>query len=136
MWKCEICGREFKNQNQEHFCSEAPATIDEYIEAQPESIRPLLNQVRDTIRRTLPDAEERISWRMPTFWRERNIIHFAAFKKHIGIYPGDKAMECFADKLTEYKTSKGALQLPYDKPLPLNLIAEIAGWCYEQIGIA
>lgn len=129
MWQCLKCNREFKNQDQDHFCGEPPKTIDAYIAQQSESIQPLLQQVRDTIRAILPDAEERISWRMPTYWRKSNIIHFAAFKNHIGIYPGEKAMEHFADRLTEYKTSKGALQLPYNKPLPLDLITEIAKWC-------
>jgi len=69
---------------------------------------------------------------MPTYWKKKNIIHFAAFKNHIGIYPGDKAMEHFADKLKGYKTSKGAWQIPYNKPLPLDLITEIARWCYEN----
>lgn len=130
MWKCPKCGREFKNNNQEHFCVK-PKTVDEYISLQPENVQPLLNQVRDTLRAALPDAEERISWSMPTYWKKHNIIHFAAFKNHIGIYPGDKAMEHFADRLTGYKTSKGALQLPYSKPLPLDLLAEIAKWSYE-----
>lgn len=91
----------------------------------------MLNKVRDTLRAALPDAEERISWRMPTYWKKKNIIHFAAFKNHIGIYPGDKAMEHFSDRLKEYKTSKGAWQIPYSKPLPLDLITEMARWCYE-----
>lgn len=68
---------------------------------------------------------------MPTYWDKHNIIHFAAHKKHIGLYPGYKAIEYFADRLSEYKTSKGAVQFPYDKPLPLELIAEIAKWCYD-----
>lgn len=131
MWKCEKCGREFKNQNQEHFCGEKPKNIDEYIDAQHEIVRPFLNQVRDTIREELPDAEERISWSMPTYWKKHNIIHFAAFKKHIGLYPGAKAVENFQDKLSDFKSSKGAIQFHYDKPLPLDLIAEIAKWCYE-----
>jgi uncharacterized protein YdhG (YjbR/CyaY superfamily) len=131
MWKCPECGREFKNQNQNHFCGEPPKTIDEYIAAQPDSIQPLLHQVRDALRAALPDAEERISWSMPTFWKKHNIIHFAAAKKHIGLYPGDKAIEHFADRLAQYKTTKGAVQLPYSKPLPLGLIADIAKWCYE-----
>jgi uncharacterized protein YdhG (YjbR/CyaY superfamily) len=131
MWQCPKCGREFKNQNQDHFCGEPIKTINEYITAQPESVQPLLHQVRDTLSDALPGAEERISWRMPTYWSKHNIIHFAAFKKHIGLYPGDKAMEHFTDRLTEYKTSKGAVQFPYSKPLPLKLIAEIAKWCYE-----
>lgn len=131
MWQCPKCGREFINTNQDHFCGEPPKTIDAYIAAQPESVQPLLNQVRDAIRAVLPDVEERISWSMPTYKGKQNIIHFAAFKNHIGLYPGDVAMDHFADRLTEYKTSKGAMQLPYNKPLPLELIAEIAKWCYE-----
>lgn len=106
-------------------------SIDAYIAAQSEDIQPLLNRVRDTIREVLPKAQERISWRMPTFWHTHNIIHFAAYKNHIGLYPGDKAIEHFQDRLMAYKTSKGAVQFPYDKPIPLELIGEIALWCYE-----
>lgn len=131
MWQCPKCGRAFKNTDQDHYCGEPPKTIDSYIAAQPEDIQPLLNQVRETLRAVLPDAEERISWRMPTYWYKQNIIHFAAFKKHIGLYPGDKAMVYFNERLTAYKTSKGAVQLPYNEPLPLSLIAEIAQWCYD-----
>lgn len=68
---------------------------------------------------------------MPTFKGKHNIIHFAANKKHLGLYPGEKAIEHFADRLSEYKTSKGTIQLPYDKPMPLDLIADIVKWCYE-----
>jgi uncharacterized protein YdhG (YjbR/CyaY superfamily) len=131
MWQCPQCGREFKNTNQDHYCSELPKTIDAYIAAQPENVQPFLNQVRDILRTALPNAEERISWSMPTYWRKQNIIHFAAFKKHIGLYPGEKAVEHFNERLAEYKTSKGAVQFPYNKPLPLPLIAEIAKWCYD-----
>ena len=105
--------------------------IVDYISTNPEEIQPLLNQVRDAIRQVLPDAEERISWRMPTYWKDHNIIHFAAFKKHIGIYPGPEAIIHFEERLSGYKTSKGAIQLPYDKHLPIELIADITKWCYE-----
>jgi uncharacterized protein YdhG (YjbR/CyaY superfamily) len=131
MWKCPKCSREFKNTNQQHFCGESSKTIDSYIAAQPLNVRPILNQIRDTLRKTLPNAEERISWGMPTYRGKHNIIHFAAHKKHIGLYPGDKAIECFADRLSRYRTSKGAVQFLYDKPLPLELIAEIAKWCND-----
>lgn len=131
MWQCPKCGREFRNQNQDHSCGESQNTIDAYISAQSESVQPLLQQVRNTLRAALPDAQERISWRMPTYWDKHNIIHFAAFKKHIGVYPGEKAMENFRDRLADYKTSKGAVQFPYDRPLPLELIAEIAKWSNE-----
>lgn len=132
MWRCPTCGREFRNTNQQHFCSEPSKTIDSYIAAQPENVRPILNQIRDTLRKTLPNAEERISWSMPTYRDKYNIIHFAAHKKHIGLYPGEKAIEYFADRLSEYRTSKGAIQFPYDKTIPFELIAEIAKWCYNS----
>ncbi len=131
MWNCPKCGRKFVHENQDHYCGQPPGTIDEYIEAQSASVRHLLVDVRATIKAVLPDAEERISWRMPTFWREHNIIHFAAFSRHIGLYPGAAAMEHFRERLAEYKTSKGAVQFPLEKPLPLSLIAEIATWCND-----
>lgn len=77
-------------------------------------------------------AEERISWKMPTFWKGRNIIHFAAGKNHIGIYPGPDAVEVFLPRLQGFKTSKAAIQLPNKKELPLNLVAEITCWSYER----
>lgn len=106
-------------------------TIDAYIAGQPENIQSLLYQVRDTLRTALPEAEERISWSMPTYWNKYNIIHFAAHKNHIGLYPGVSAIVHFADQLKEYKTSKGAIQFQYSKPIPFGLIADIARWCYE-----
>lgn len=130
-WTCPECGRTFKKQNQSHYCKKAPETIDEYIAAQPEEIQKYLREVRDALRAALPEAEERISWSMPTFWKKHNIIHFAGFKNHIGLYPGPEAVLEFAGELKDYKTSKGTIQFPYSKPLPLELIGKIAGWCYE-----
>ena len=132
MWKCPECGREFTKVSKEHFCKELN-DVDDYINMQPEEIRPLLCDIRRTIRRAAPEAEEKISWRMPTFRQGENIIHFAAFKKHIGIYPGDEAVAAFAERLTEYKTSKGAVQLPLDKPLDLKLIEDIVLWRLSRI---
>ena len=106
--------------------------IKKYIAEQDETIRPRLEDVYKVISDTMPNAEERISWGMPTFWERRNIIHFAAAKKHIGLYPGPEAIEFFADRLQDYKTSKGAIQLPNNKELPLDLIKDIARWCYER----
>lgn len=71
---------------------------------------------------------------MPTYWKKQNLIQFAAFKKHIGLYPGPVAVEAFTDRLQGYKTSKGAIQLPFNKPLPLDLIREIAVWCKKEYG--
>ena len=107
-------------------------SIDDYIAAQDDSVQPRLNAIRGTIRAAIPDAVEKISYQMPTFWKGRNIIHFAAFKNHIGIYPGGEATTVFAEKLKGYKTSKGTIQIPYGKELPIDLITEIAVWCYEK----
>ncbi|HNW03922.1 MAG TPA: DUF1801 domain-containing protein [Oscillospiraceae bacterium] len=132
MWKCPKCGREFKNAEQSHFCGEISA-IDDYIAGQPEEARPLLQAIRETIRNAAPDAIEKISWRMPTFWQGENLIHFAAFRKHIGIYPGGEATTRFADRLTAYKTSKGAIQLPLNQPIDHELIADIVRWRVGQV---
>lgn len=132
MWECPKCGRKFRRTNQDHYCGPAPQTIEEYIAQQTEDVRPYLCKINDTIQNALPDATPKISWSMPTYWKKRNLIQFAAFQKHIGLYPGPAAVEAFADRLKEYKTSKGAIQLPYDKPLPLDLIAEIAAWCGQN----
>jgi len=134
MWKCPKCNREFKNTEQDHFCVK-PNCIDEYIAAQAEDVRPLLHSIRDTIRASAPDSTEKISWQMPTFWQGENIIHFAAFKKHIGIYPGGEAVGVFAERLEGYKTSKGAIQLPLDKPIDYELIRDIVRWRLENNSI-
>lgn len=104
----------------------------EYILSQPDTIQPVLVKVYSCIKDAIPDTEERISWAMPTFWKGRNILHFAAAKNHIGIYPGPDAIEAYAEKLRLFKTSKGAIQVPLDKPIPIELISEIARWSYEH----
>lgn len=103
----------------------AYATIDEYIALFPEDMREILQRVRQTIRQAAPDAKEKISWQMPTFWQNENLVHFAAAKHHIGLYPGESGVRVFADKLKAYKTSKGAIQFPLSEPIPYDLIAEI-----------
>ena len=105
--------------------------IEEYIAAQDDAVRPRLNAIRDVIRAALSDATEKISYQMPTYWKGHNIIHFAANKRHIGLYPGPEAVECFAEKLNQAgcRYRKGSIQIPYSDNLPLDLIAEIAGWC-------
>ena len=108
--------------------------IDEYINNQDPEHRSNLYAVRDTIREQLPSAEEKISWSMPTWWKGHNIIHFAAAKRHIGIYPGPEAVENFAGELTKrgLKFCKRVIQIPYGDNLPLELIAEISRWCGEH----
>lgn len=100
-------------------------TIDEYIASFPEDVQEILQGLRRTIREAAPDAVERIAYQMPTFWQNGNLVHFAAFKNHIGFYPNPSGVEVFQEALASYKTSKGAIQFPIDQPLPLELISEI-----------
>jgi uncharacterized protein YdhG (YjbR/CyaY superfamily) len=117
MWKCPKCGREFARQAQQHYC-EKPKTIDEYIDAQAEAVRPRLREVRAIIRAAIPEAEERMSWSMPTYWKGRNLIHFAASKKHLGLYPGGEATAVFAEALKDFDVSKGTIRIPWNRELP------------------
>lgn len=133
MWRCERCGREFAKKNQSHSCGISVENVEMYIAAQPEAIQPILIQVRAAIKEILPDVEERISWQMPTYWKNQNIIHFAAHKNHFGLHVGARAIEAFSESLEAYKTSKGAIQFPYNAPIPIPLIQAIAKWCYETV---
>ena len=134
MWTCPKCGRNFRNCNQSHYCGQAPQTIAEYILEQPEEVQPILRQLQETIHEAIPEATEKISWSMPTFWKGRNLIQFAASQKHIGLYPGPEAVAFFADRLQAYSTSKGTIRLPLNQPMPLELIGEIARWCEKNNG--
>ena len=130
MWKCPKCGRRLIRQDQDHDCVK-PKNVDEYIAAQDEAIQPRLEALRNLLRSAIPDAEERIAWSMPTYWKGRNLIHFAASKRHLGLYPGDEAVAHFADELQKYDVSKGTIRFPYDAELPAKLIQRIARWCDE-----
>lgn len=130
-WKCPKCGRTFKKQDQPHYCGK-PKTVEEYIETQEETVRPRLREIRDILRKAMPEAEECISWSMPTYRKGRNIIHFAAAKKHIGIYPGGEATTVFAEELAGMDVSKGTIRLPHDQEIPASLIDKIARWCYKE----
>jgi uncharacterized protein YdhG (YjbR/CyaY superfamily) len=88
----------------------------------------MLEKLRQTIRTAAPDATEKISYRIPTFYLNGNLVHFAAFKHHIGFYPTSNGVSAFQDELSKYKTSKGAIQFPLDKPLPLELVKKIVGF--------
>ena len=135
MWKCPKCDKEFKNTNQNHSCGKKPTSIDEYISEQSDELQSILNKVRDTIKKAAPNAEERISWNMPTFWQKENLIHFFAHKNHLGIHPGYVERLPFQEKLAKYKTSKGAIQFPYNKPIDYELISDITKWrvsCVEE----
>ena len=100
-------------------------SIDEYITTFPEDIQAILQQLRATIRAAAPEATEKISYQMPTFYLKGNLVHFAAFKSHIGFYPAPSGIEAFQQELSAYKNSKGAAQFPIEEPLPLELISRI-----------
>lgn len=109
-----------------------PATIDEYIAGFPRELQPLLEKVRATIRKAAPDAEEAIKYMMPTYVLEGNLIHFAGYNHHIGLYPGSRPIEEFKDELSKYETSKGTVKLPLDKPIPVGLITKITKFCVKR----
>jgi uncharacterized protein YdhG (YjbR/CyaY superfamily) len=100
--------------------------IDEYIAGFPKEIQDMLQQIRATIRKVAPEAEEAIKYAIPTFvLNGKNLVHFAAFKNHIGFYPTPTGIESFQKELSKYKQGKGSVQFPLDEPMPLNLITEI-----------
>lgn len=102
-----------------------PKSIDEYILQYPQEIQEILKTLRKVIKESAPNAEEKISYRMPTFVLNGNLVHFAAFKNHIGFYPTPSGIHTFQQELSGYKTSKGAIQFPIGKPIPYGLISEI-----------
>lgn len=100
-------------------------SIDVYISGFPENIQATLEEIRKTIRQAAPEAQEAISYGIPTFVFQGSLVHFAANKKHIGFYPAPSGIEAFKKELSVYKGAKGSVQFPIDKPMPLELIAEI-----------
>jgi uncharacterized protein YdhG (YjbR/CyaY superfamily) len=100
--------------------------IDDYIAGFPKDIQAMLNQIRATIKKSAPTAEEAIKYAIPTFvLHGRNLVHFAAFKNHIGFYPTPTGIESFQKELSKYKQGKGSVQFPLDEPMPLTLITKI-----------
>ena len=107
-------------------------TIDEYISTFPEEVQSILNNLSKIISTSAPKAEEKISYNMPTYYLKGNLIHFAGYKNHIGLYPTPSGIEHFKDEHKGYKTSKGAIQFPIDKPLPEKLIAKIVKYRVKE----
>jgi uncharacterized protein YdhG (YjbR/CyaY superfamily) len=100
-------------------------SIDEYIATFPAEIQKILQEIRAVVKAAAPDAQEKISYQMPTFFLSGNLVHFAAFKNHIGFYPAPTGIEAFAQELSVYKGAKGSIQFPINKPMPLDLITKI-----------
>ncbi len=103
-------------------------SIDDYISQFSADVRDKLSELRQMINEAAPEATEKISYGMPTFFLHKNLVHFAAFKNHIGFYPAPSGIETFKDELAPYKTSKGAVQFPLNQPLPFDLISRIVSF--------
>lgn len=108
------------------------ASIDAYIADYPPGIQEKLEAMRRTIRGAAPEAKEIISYQMPTFYLNGNLVHFAAFKQHIGFYPAPSGIEAFREELAAYKGAKGSVQFPLDQPLPLELVRRIVAFRAEE----
>ncbi len=106
--------------------------IDAYLAALPEAVRDRLAAMRAVVRDEAPDATERMAYGLPTWHRGENLVHLGAFAHHVGIYPGAEAIVAFADELGAYKTSKGAIQIPHEAALPLDLLRRIVRWRGER----
>ncbi len=111
----------------------APSTIDKYISYYPDNVQVILQKIRATIRKAAPDAEEKISYQLATFTLNgKNLIHFGAFKKHIGLYPTSSGIEQFSDELAKYKGAKGSVQFTLDEPVPYALINRIVKFRIQE----
>ena len=102
-----------------------PTNIDEYIASFPDDVQKILRKIRLTIRKAAPDAEEKISYQIPTFTLHGNLIYFAAFKQHVSVYPAPRGNEAFRNELSAYAGGKGTVRFPLDKPVPYDLITRI-----------
>lgn len=107
-------------------------SIDEYIHVFPLEVQKKLKELRDVIKAAAPEAEEKISYQMPTFYLNGNLVHFAAYKNHIGFYPSPSGIEAFQLELSVYKGAKGSVQFPIEKPLPYELIRKIVRFRVEE----
>ena len=107
-------------------------TIDEYISQFPADVQDILNTLRKVIREAAPETKEKISYQMPTFVFNGNLVHFAAYKNHIGFYPTPSGISAFKEELAEYKGAKGSVQFPIEKPLPYELISRIVKFRVDE----
>jgi len=110
-----------------------PAAVAAYIDAAPEPARSRLEALAQAIRDEAPEAMERIAYGLATWHQGENLIHLGAFDRHVGIYPGPAAIVAFAADLASFKTSKGAIQVPHEAPLPVELVRRITRWRIDQV---
>ncbi len=107
-------------------------TIDAYIARFPDDVQAKLREMREVIRSAAPNAEEKISYQMPTFYLKGNLVHFAAYEHHIGFYPAPSGIEDFKEELAAYKHAKGSVQFPLDKPIPFDLVRRIVAFRVKE----
>lgn len=107
-------------------------TIDEYIAGFPQNVQEILNGLRTVIKSAAPQAGEKISYGMPTFALEGNLVHFAAYRNHVGFYPTPSGIAHFQQELSAYKTSKGAVQFPIDHPIPYDLVRRMVAFRVQE----
>ena len=112
--------------------TKSPSNIDEYITGFPKDVQNTLQKIRGIIKKAAPDAQEAIKYQIPTFVLNGNLVHFAAFQKHIGFYPAPSGIEAFKDELSVYKTAKGSVQFPLDEPVPYGLITKIVNFRLKE----
>jgi len=111
-------------------------TIDEYIETFPKQVQSILERLRQTIRKAAPEAVETISYQIPTFkLNGKNLVHFAAFKSHVGFYPTPSGIKAFEKELSALKQAKGSVQFPLDRPIPYDLVKRIVAFRVKEIRI-
>lgn len=125
MWTCPKCGRIFKRTNQGHYCGKAPESVDEYIELQILQARIYIIELRNIIKRCVPEVKERIAWSMPLFEKDKHSISLADCKKHISLYVDTKTIEMLKPQLSELEIKKNAIYIPYDKDLPIKTIENV-----------
>ena len=105
--------------------SQKNSSIDEYIAGFPEDVQVILKQMRAVIHAVAPDAKEKISYGIPTFYTTENLVHFAGYKHHVGFYPSSSGIEHFKNELADYELSRGTVRFPLDKPIPYDLVTRI-----------
>lgn len=110
----------------------APKSIDEYIAVFPKDVQNILEEIRATIKKAAPKAEETINYQIPTFTLHGNLVHFAAFKTHIGFYPTPTGIEKFKKELSAYESAKGSVKFPLDHPIPYGLIKKIVAFRVKE----
>lgn len=131
MWTCDVCGREFKRRNQSHFCK-TPVTTDDYIAQFSSEDQNNLKKLREIITSTAPFAKEKISWEMPTYVQNGNLVHFAMHKNRIGFYVGKSTVQEFEKELLNFRYDKGTIHLPKNQALPTELIKKIVQFNIEK----